>query len=229
MLNPAALQRKYTLAWILMLVLLFIALFGSYIMPHRIDSSVLNTYHWENVNGKQTIVSAPYSPNSTFWLGTDHRGYDLLSLLLNGAKYTLAFCLAVTFLRFVIALPIGLYIGTTGRFKSALSSLNFTISSVPPLLFVLPTLLIIFSALRMELGTTVTDPKSIFCTTVMFGLLVLIGVVPLATQFSERARFYSGLAHRCSPYSPSNQRGRDRIVSDRICPGIVFACSTCNL
>ncbi|MGZ4113031.1 MAG: ABC transporter permease subunit, partial [Tumebacillaceae bacterium] len=95
---------RFQFSFVLLLLLTFVVVFGSHLMPHHITKDAMLQFQNLTVNGQVKIVSPPFPPSSTFWLGTDHRGYDILSLLLNGAKYTFGFALIVTVLRFAVAL-----------------------------------------------------------------------------------------------------------------------------
>jgi peptide/nickel transport system permease protein len=170
----------YRIACTLLLLLLFVVVFGSYIMPHHVDHDHRLLYDWQVVDGVKKRVHAPFAPSDRFWLGTDHRGYDLLSLLINGAKYTFFYAFLVTVLRFAVGLPIGLWAGVTGRFRQILSTLQMVTSSVPPLLFIFPTMY----GLKLILPPADREP-------ILFFLLVLFGVFQVAHQFSERAAFYN--------------------------------------
>lgn len=185
-------NRLYILAWVLMAVLLIVTLFGSYFMPHPIGKEYRIPFIIENVEGVDTKMVPPLPPSSKFWLGTDHRGFDMISLILNGAKYTLGLTFAVTLLRFVIALPIGLFAGVTGKGRKWIASMQVMTSSVPPLLFVFPTAYGISIAGDLNLGVAFNDPKEIMFMKVLFVMMVLIGVFSIAHQFAERAAYQSG-------------------------------------
>jgi peptide/nickel transport system permease protein len=182
----------YRLSWVLLVLLLFITVFGSFLMPHHISPADRKPFEWQMVNGVRKMISPPYPPGSEFWFGSDHRGFDILSLILNGAKYTLGFAFAVTLVRFVIALPIGLYSGAKGRFRSVISTLQLVSSSVPPLLFVYPAMYGLYQAFGLGRGAAPFSKNDILFVEILFGLLVVIGVFSLAHQFAERAAFYSG-------------------------------------
>lgn len=175
------LRFRYRLAWGMMLLLAFVVVFGSYLMPHEITPEHKIALYNQEVDGVMKKLPPPIAPNSEFWFGTDHRGYDVLSLLLNGAKYTLGFALLATILRFVIALPLGLYSGATRRGRGVLATLHLVTSSVPALLFLFPTMYGLNSMLPPE-----STGK------ILFALVVGIGVFQVANQFAERADFYSG-------------------------------------
>lgn len=190
--RTAAMQRlQYRLAVTLMILLVLTTLFGHVLIPQPITPDRNDTYRWETVDGVRTMVTAPFPPDSQNWLGTDHRGYDVLSMILHGAKYTLGFSLAVTFCRYLIALPVGLLAGVTGRGRSLLATLQMIVSSVPALLIVFPALYGLYLAYGMSEGLSPDDPKVFQFMVLLFALLVLIGLFQPAHQFSERARYYA--------------------------------------
>ncbi|TCP55866.1 ABC-type dipeptide/oligopeptide/nickel transport system permease subunit [Tumebacillus sp. BK434] len=174
-------RLQYKIAWLLLLLLIFVTVFGSMIAPHGITHEFKMTYDYQIIDGKRQMVSAPFPPTGKFWLGTDHRGYDMLSLLLHGAKYTIGFALLITILRFCLALPLGMYAGTTGRGMSAINSLQMMTTAVPALLFIYPMMYSLNQVLKKD------DAVQI-----LFLMIILIGVFPLARQFSERSHHYSG-------------------------------------
>lgn len=166
----------YGLSLALFGALMFVVFFGSYIMPHYVDRDHRLLYDTVIVDGMKRSVAAPFPPSSEFWLGTDHRGYDILSLLLNGAKYTIGFALAVTVLRFLIAVPLGLLSGATGKGRSVLTTLHLVTSSVPPLLFIFPTMYGLHRVLPPEQRDKI-----------LVVLLVVFGIFQIAHQFADRA------------------------------------------
>jgi peptide/nickel transport system permease protein len=171
----------YRLSWVLFGLLVFVTLFGSYLMPHYISSADKIPYLEQVVHGVKKHVPPPYAPNGTFWLGTDHRGYDVLSLLLNGAKYTMGYALLITLLRFLLAVPLGLYAGVTGKGRNGLSTMQLITSSVPALLFIFPAIY----GLNKVLPTNQTD-------LILFVMLVVFGIFQVAHLFANRAEFFSG-------------------------------------
>lgn len=92
----------------LIVLILLVMIFGKWLMPHGITpDDKINMIQYQE-DGKKRYSIPPYAPNSTFLLGTDHRGFDVLSLLLNGLKYTLGTALTLILFRFVFALPWGI-------------------------------------------------------------------------------------------------------------------------
>ncbi|TCP59656.1 ABC-type dipeptide/oligopeptide/nickel transport system permease subunit [Tumebacillus sp. BK434] len=185
-------QFAYLLAWVLLLLLVFIGFFGHLLMPYGLTPEDKINFQTQIINGVEKEVSPPFAPSAEHWLGTDHRGYDMLSLLLNGAKYTLLFTLAVTITRFLFAVPFGLFAGATGKGRGVISTLQLITSSVPAILFVYPTMYELIRTFELNQGVRGDDPRVFLFTAILFLLLVAIGVFPLAHQFAERAKYYHG-------------------------------------
>lgn len=183
-------RLPYLLAWTLMILMILVAIFGFWLMPHGITINDQLFYIDHPNPSIHKKITPPFGPNQAYWLGTDHRGYDMLSLILNGMKYTLGIAFLITLIRFVIGIPIGLLSGVTGKGRTVLSTLKWITTSLPPLLFVFPSLFIIFRALRLETGIPEGHPNQIVFHIIFVAMVALIGLFPLAYQFSERARFY---------------------------------------
>lgn len=180
---------KYVLAWTLIALLVAITLFGSYIMPHQLGAEhkivFLNAYE-----GAKKL-SPPLKPNSTFLLGTDHRGYDMISLILNGMKYTLGLGLLITACRFFIGLPLGLLAGASGRGRDLLKTMQWLTTSVPALLLIFPLLYGLFFGLALDTGLPADHPNIKLFSIIFMFAAVFIGTFSIAGQFAERAAFYS--------------------------------------
>jgi ABC-type dipeptide/oligopeptide/nickel transport system permease subunit len=174
-------RLMYCLSWALVLLLCFVAVFGSYLMPSPITEEHKIALQKQVIDGAVKMVAPPFAPSSDHWLGTDHRGYDILSLLLNGAKYTLGFALAATLVRFLLAIPLGLFAGAKDKGRNWLSTMQLITSAVPPLLFLFPTMY----GLKQVLPQEEQD-------LVLFALITVLGVFQLMNQFADRAHFYSG-------------------------------------
>lgn len=94
---------------ILVILLLLLGIIGPYIAPYDIDFQ--EKLRNEVVNGKTVIIAPPLPPSDEHWFGTDKWGYDLLTLLLHGAPYTVYVTLAVAIVRVLFGTILGLYIG----------------------------------------------------------------------------------------------------------------------
>lgn len=54
----------------------------------------------------------PFPPSLQFLLGTDRKGYDLLHLVIEGAKWTIGISILIAALRMVIGVFFGIVLGT---------------------------------------------------------------------------------------------------------------------
>ncbi|RNB57021.1 ABC transporter permease [Brevibacillus gelatini] len=98
---------------ILVTLLVIIGLIGPYIAPYDLDFQ--EKLRNEVVDGKTVIIAPPLPPSAEHWLGTDKWGYDLLTMLLHGAPYTVFVTLAVAAVRLSIGTILGLYIGVQDK------------------------------------------------------------------------------------------------------------------
>ncbi|RPF51072.1 peptide ABC transporter permease [Aquisalibacillus elongatus] len=123
---------------ILGLVLLAFLLFVTFIGPYLpiIDDSLEETVFIRDEEG--TPIPPPFEPNTQdYILGSDHEGRDLLSLIVMGAKETLFIIVAITIIRYVMAIPLGYlahkrFLGT----HHILKWLNGFLSYVPTIIMV---------------------------------------------------------------------------------------------
>ncbi|TCP57649.1 ABC-type dipeptide/oligopeptide/nickel transport system permease subunit [Tumebacillus sp. BK434] len=161
---------QYRLAWIFLILLVVVCVYGGYLTPHPLQGNNPVLLEYSAQHGPP-----PYPPSSVFWLGTDHRGNDLFSLLLNGAKYTLGFGLLICVIRLLIGVPLGLLTGALGKGKLWVTMLSSATTSIPGLLFIYPTIY----GFRDHLD-------KFYFLIFLSGLMVLIGVFPLALQFAQR-------------------------------------------
>ncbi|MED1796201.1 ABC transporter permease [Brevibacillus nitrificans] len=97
----------------LVLLLLLVGVIGPYVAPYELDFQ--EKLRNEVVGGKTVIISPPLPPSDEHVFGTDKWGYDMLTLLLHGAPYTVFVTLAIALVRLVIGMGIGLYIGVQDK------------------------------------------------------------------------------------------------------------------
>lgn len=86
---------------LLLISLIIIAFFGQF--HPAIDKSLSTITYIMDENRKPVIP--PYPPSEEFPFGTDKKGRDMLSLIVLGAKETLATVILITLLRYFVALP----------------------------------------------------------------------------------------------------------------------------
>lgn len=78
------------------------------------------------------IERAPFAPSSTYWFGSDRLGRDLFSMIVKGTRDTILIIVAITVLRYLIALPLAfLSVKKTGVFHAILHSWNLVFSALP--------------------------------------------------------------------------------------------------
>lgn len=116
---------------ICIVILIFIALIGPY-LPF-VDSDLSEEFIRRD-QGKLDI--APFPPSSLNPFGTDHFGRDILSFIIIGTKETLAIVLGITFIRFLIAVPLGFFAKYLKPVRMLLNGWNQLFSYVPPLFMI---------------------------------------------------------------------------------------------
>lgn len=98
-------KNSYLVIGVFMTAILIILIFFGSHLPF-VDTSL----EGERViiHGPGKIDTAPFPPSKEFVLGSDREGRDLLSLIIMGTKDTLVLIFAVTFLRYIVAVPLAL-------------------------------------------------------------------------------------------------------------------------
>lgn len=149
------------------IILFFLA--GSFIFEWIFGNVPKHTYFIE-VNGR-AVEGPPISPKWFHPLGTDEFGYDMLSKIMLGAKYTILSAMAVAALRMFIAVPLGFAIGTyLQRQRSWINGLIDPIHYVPMTIF---ALLLLYPVLWM--------PEEGFSTTVIERVVIQVVIMALIT------------------------------------------------
>ncbi|WP_053366921.1 ABC transporter permease subunit [Bacillus sp. FJAT-27245] len=102
---------SYYLGVTFVAILLLLAAFGGILAPYSLSEQLEAKY----VGG--TIIAPPIEPFTMkeYPLGTNRWGYDLLTLVLHGIRYTVLISIAVTVLKMAAGTLIGLYSGTMKR------------------------------------------------------------------------------------------------------------------
>ncbi|NQW82718.1 MAG: ABC transporter permease [Alcaligenaceae bacterium] len=117
--KPMSLQLKIGLLLTLTIVLL--GLLAPWIAPHP----------WDTI----AIKSRFLPPNSTYWLGTDEFGRDVLSRVLMGTGLSIAMGVSATLVSLAIGIPIGLAAGYfQGRTDEVLMRFADVLMAVPPIM-----------------------------------------------------------------------------------------------
>ena len=117
--KPMSLQLKVGLLLTLTIVLL--GLLAPWIAPHP----------WDTISIKSRFLP----PNSTYWLGTDEFGRDVLSRVLMGTRLSIAMGVSATLVSLAIGIPIGLAAGYfQGRTDEVLMRFADVLMAVPPIM-----------------------------------------------------------------------------------------------
>ncbi|WP_409270438.1 ABC transporter permease subunit [Neobacillus sp. SCS-31] len=118
---------SYYIGVIFVAILLFLAAFGGILAPYSLSEQLEAKY----VGG--TIIAPPIEPFTMkeYPLGTNRWGYDLLTLILHGIRYTVLISIAVTVLKMAMGTLIGLYVGTMRRVPGWLEAFENAWSYVP--------------------------------------------------------------------------------------------------
>lgn len=143
--------------------ILFIAVFGPLLAPYEKDYVEPTGYYY---NGPDDfgVHSSPYPPSKEHLLGTDEWGYDILTLLLYGAKYTVFVGIGVAFLRIAIGGSLGIWLGLSGKEKKKTGTIFGLLGSIPAFL------IIYFLLIRI----TINSPLSILELILVQSLLMVV-------------------------------------------------------
>ncbi len=112
--------------------LVFIALFGAF-LPF-IDETLEKENH-RMIDG--VLHVAPYEPSAEYWMGSDHEGRDLVSLIVMGTKETLLIVLCITGLRYIISIPLS-YLA-----HKKVLGMDFLVKSLNTFFSYVPTIIIV--------------------------------------------------------------------------------------
>ena len=109
---------------IIVLLLIFIAIFADFLAPTPYDKSVLS--------------EARQFPSAQHWLGTDAVGRDQLSRIIYGARTSLAVAFSVMFIAILIGVPMGAAAGLIGgKVDFVVTRIIEIMTAFPGLLFAL--------------------------------------------------------------------------------------------
>lgn len=153
---------------------LVIAMAGPMLAPYEPDYQEAVQYV-EGDDGYE-LIGAPFPPSVNHWFGTDEWGYDILSLLLYGAKYTLFTSVFTALFRILIGGTAGL---VSGMRKRKINSINIfgLLGSIPSFL------IIYFVMVGIVINSTLPSWK---LALIQGGLMTAIGVPGVYATISEK-------------------------------------------
>jgi len=140
-----------------------------------------------DVDVKNRVGLAYLPPSSEHWLGTDHLGFDMVSMLIEGLRASLF----VGFVTGVVATTIGTLIGVYGGYKGGLIDDILTVGT--NLFLVIPSLIVL-----ILLSASIEEGRS----------LALIALIIGCTTWTWSARAVRAQA--------SSLRGRDHVNLARV-------------
>lgn len=132
----------------LLSIFIIIALFGPSLAPYE-DTYSKKIDYIQTPEGEK-MVSSPFPPTKKFIFGTDKWGYDILSLTLYGAKYTVFITLIVAFVRVLIGGLAGIF-AALNEVKAKRRGSTITVLSA------VPNFIIIYFVM---LGVNINSPLS---------------------------------------------------------------------
>ncbi|WP_459500384.1 ABC transporter permease [Bacillus sp. C1] len=110
----------------------------------------------------------PFSPSSQFLLGTDRKGYDLLNLVIEGAKWTIGISVFIAVMRMMIGVFLGVIVGT--YVKRGFSKIEALFDSFT----VIPTVMIAYFLLRFANNFANGQETSSFFERASFQVILFI-------------------------------------------------------
>jgi peptide/nickel transport system permease protein len=189
-------MRKVAAA-LIVIFLAFFSFFGPMLAPYSADHTVTMTEY------EGEMLFSPFAPNKAHPLGTDIWGYDMLTRILHGFRYTVGAVLAFAGGRVLL----GFLLGTTLAFRAPARK-------IPRAPIVVPAfILIYFTVFRVSIGSSLSVPRLIL---LQGALIVLVGLPGVVASFSEDVREL--LSRDFSEAARSVGAGRVRMLFVHILP-----------
>lgn len=161
---------------VLVALLFFIAIAGPAIAPFDITDQ--ERVRVVVIDGKEVYLDPIQPPNERHWLGTDRWGYDLLTKLMYGARYTLGVAVGVALIRVLLGILLGLGLGLAKRRHAWWESLENAWSYIP--LF-LPVYFLFY-------GMTFNTPLSPLKWTILFvAVMAVLGLPSTVSPIRQNA------------------------------------------
>ena len=123
-----------------------------------------------------TTIYAPQPPSRQHWLGTDRWGYDIFSLLLYGARYTVFAALGIALMRVVLGGALGLVLGMR-RGAGSVGEASGSLGGIPGFI------VIYFVMLGININSPLSAPT---LAAVEGALIVLLGIPAVAATIDSK-------------------------------------------
>ncbi|KFN01107.1 ABC transporter permease subunit [Bacillus clarus] len=153
-----------------------------------IGNTIWNDSHIRQVtlqyDAKGNPEVPPFPPSWQFLLGTDRKGYDLLNLVIEGAKWTIGISLLIATLRTIIGVLFGVILGT--YIKRGFTKIEAFFDG----LTVIPTVMIAFFMLQSANAFRNGEETSTFFERASFQvtLLVVLAIPIIALYVANEVR-----------------------------------------
>ncbi|CAI8706321.1 peptide ABC transporter permease [Bacillus pseudomycoides] len=150
----------------------FSILFLVVLVGLSIGNTVWNGGHIRQVSlqydAQGNVEAPPFSPSSKFLLGTDRKGYDLLHLVIEGAKWTIGISAFIAMMRVVLGVFFGVILGT--YVKRGFSKIEAFFDSFT----VIPTVMIAYFFLQFATSFVNGEETTSFFERASFQVILLV-------------------------------------------------------
>ena len=202
--RPTKPSAQLIVGLVMVTVLMVAALAGPALAPYPED-------HSEKVVVVQTAAGpttlyAPQPPSRHHLLGTDRWGYDIFSLLLYGARYTVFAALGIALARVLLGGALGLLFGMR-RAPASVGEASGSLGGIPVFIVVY------FVMLGININSPLSAPT---LATIEGALIVLLGIPAVAATISLKT-----VKHRQSQHvlaAVALGAGRRRIATRHVLP-----------
>lgn len=151
-------------------IMILIAFFGPFFAPHELDHQIKIEYFIDET-GDGYFLAPPAPPGGDYPLGTDRAGYDLMTKLLHGAKYTIFLSIGIAIARVFVGGLIGMLLG----YFSKVNTSQKKGASYWTALNGIPIFLIVWLVM---IGVSMNPKASTFEMSILLAVVLLIVGVP---------------------------------------------------
>lgn len=160
-------------------LMLVVAFVGPFIAPYGPKDQVKIEYVLGD-DGKGSLIAPPVAPGSDYVFGTDKYGYDMLTKLLYGARYTILLSLGIAIARVAIGGSLGMLLGYYGKPSTKLASR----ASAWSMLNGIPVFVIIWLVM---IGITINPTVSPLMMSLILGaVLLIVGIPSIVSTVREK-------------------------------------------
>ncbi|MBH5316204.1 ABC transporter permease [Paenibacillus sp. GSMTC-2017] len=172
-------NKTLLIGLIMTITMLIVAIFGPLFAPYDPKHQIKIEYI-VGKDGDGYVVSPPEPPGPNYLLGTDQNGYDILTKLLYGAKYTILLSIGIAIARVIIGGIIGMLLG----FYSKEGAKKKGSSPIWSMLNGIPVFLIVWIIM---IGISINPKATPFTMSIILAIvLLIIGIPSVASTIKAR-------------------------------------------